>query len=80
MYLIQTLKSAAMVLGLGGGIFSATAGSALTAFTWFSGPIWHGLALQRDATVLLFLTIPLLMLGAHFLDLLDGAKVRANSN
>jgi hypothetical protein len=46
-------------------------GSALTAIAWFTGPVWHGFAMQRDGTVLLFLTIPLLIFGAHCLDLMD---------
>jgi hypothetical protein len=37
----------------------------------FTGPGWHGFALQRDGLVLLFLTFPLLAFGAHCLDLLD---------
>jgi len=59
------------VFGLACGIISPLVGSVLTAVSWFTGPHWHGLFLQRDGTVLLFLTIPLLALGAHCLDLMD---------
>lgn len=64
-------KSSGAVFGLCGGITSPLIGSILTAIAWFSGPTWHGFAMQRDGTVLLFLTIPLLILGAHCLDLMD---------
>jgi hypothetical protein len=57
--------------GICGGLLSPLLGSTLTAITWFTGPQWHGLFLQRDGTVLLFLTIPLLIFGAHCLDLED---------
>ena len=56
------------VLGMAGGIISPLIGSVLTAISWITGPTWHGLAVQRDGTVLLFLTIPLLLFGAHCLD------------
>ena len=64
-------KSGGAVFGLCGGIISSLIGSILTAIAWFSGPTWHGFAMQRDGTVLLFLTIPLLIFGAHCLDLMD---------
>ena len=64
-------KSVGAVFGLCAGIISALIGSILTAIAWFSGPTWHGFAMQRDGTVLLFLTIPLLIFGAHCLDLMD---------
>jgi hypothetical protein len=41
---------------------------------WFTGAVWHGHSLQRFSTILLFLTIPLLVLGAHCLDLLDKER------
>ena len=63
-----------MLVGLGGGLAAALVGSFLTALAWFTGPIWHGLFLQRDGMILHFVTIPLLLLGAHCLDLLDGTK------
>jgi len=59
------------VCGLCGGIISPVIGSVLTAIAWFTGPVWHGLPLHRGGTVLLFLTIPFLIFGAHCLDLLD---------
>jgi hypothetical protein len=57
--------------GLIGGLISPLVGSVLTIIAWFTGPIWHGIHIQRDGTALLFLTIPLLVIGACGLDLLD---------
>ena len=53
------------------GILSPILGSILTVIAWATGPNWHGFLIHRDGTVLLFLTIPLLVVGAHFLDLMD---------
>ena len=64
-------RSAGAVFGLCFGIVSPLIGSILTALAWFTGPLWNGFFIQRDGTVLLFLTIPLLIFGAHCLDLLD---------
>ncbi len=66
-----TWRSGGAAFGLCGGILSPLIGSILTAISWITGPVWHGLFLQRDGTVLLFLTIPLLILGAHCLDLME---------
>jgi len=57
--------------GLIGGIVAPIFGSVLTAVGWISGPSWHGFAIHRIGTVLLFSTIPLLLFGAHCLDLAD---------
>lgn len=64
-------KSAGAVFGLCFGILSPLVGSILTAIAWFTGPSWHAYFIQRYGTVLLFLTIPLLIFGAHCLDLMD---------
>lgn len=71
------LKTGGAVCGLCGGIISAIVGSVLTAIAWFTGPVWNGLSLHRDGTVLLFLTIPLLIVGAHCLDLIDEQAEKA---
>lgn len=65
-----TLKGAGAVFGLCGGMSAAVLGSAFTGLTWFTGLLRHGY-LHSSGTVLLFLTIPLLVFGAHCLDLLD---------
>ena len=59
------------VFGLIGGIVAPIFGSVFMAVGWISGPSWHGFAIQRIGTVLLFSTIPLLLFGAHCLDLAD---------
>jgi hypothetical protein len=71
-----TWRARGVVFGLCCGIISPLIGSVLTAAAWFTGPKWHGLFLQRDGTLLLFLTIPLLILGAHCLDLLEQKNNR----
>jgi len=66
-----TWQSGGAACGLCFGLIALLIGSVLTAITLFTGPGWHGFALQRDGLVLLFLTFPLLAFGAHCLDLLD---------
>ena len=65
-----TWKSTGACVGLLGGVIAPLLGMALTALAWFIGD-WHGFHLHRDGTVLMFLTIPLLIFGAHCLDLID---------
>ena len=64
-------RSGGAVCGLSFGIISPLIGSILMVIAWFTGPEWHGLPLHAGGTVLLFLTIPFLIFGAHCLDLLD---------
>jgi hypothetical protein len=66
-----TWQSGGAACGLCFGLIAILIGLVFTAIAWFTGPGWHGFALQRDGTVLLFLTFPLLACGAHCLDLLD---------
>jgi hypothetical protein len=66
-----TWRSGGAVCGLSFGIICPLIGSVLTAIAWFTGPEWHGFFIQRYGTVLLFLTIPLLVFGAHCMDLMD---------
>ena len=66
-----TWKSTGACVGLFGGVIAPLIGVCLTALAWFIGD-WHGFHIGRDGAVLLFLTIPLLILGAHCLDLLDN--------
>lgn len=67
------------LVGLLGGIVAPLSGSLLTAFAWIVGPTWHGFALRTIGAVLLFLTIPLLLFGAHCLDLSDKAAGKRGS-
>lgn len=66
-----TWKSTGACVGLFGGVIAPLIGFGLTTLAWFIGD-WHGFHIGRDGAVLLFLTIPLLIFGAHCLDLLDN--------
>jgi hypothetical protein len=74
-------RSGGAVCGICLGIISPLVGSIFTAMCWLNGPVWHHLAIHRYGTVLLFLTIPLLLFGAHCLDLMehDDQKARNGS-
>lgn len=75
-----TWRTGGAVCGLGCGIISPVIGSVLTAIAWLTGPEWHGLSLHHYGTVLLFLTIPLLIFGAHCLDLMDTQRGKARKS
>lgn len=62
------------MLGLGAGFSAPVAGSLVTIVSWFRDPLWHGFALHQASTFLFVLTLPLLIFGAHCLDLLDTEK------
>jgi hypothetical protein len=64
-------KTFGATLGFCGGVIAPVFGAVLTAISWLTGTVWHGWHLQRDGTILFFLTIPFLILGAHCLDLID---------
>ena len=70
----STWKSRGAVLGLLGGLAAPIVGSVLTAVSWFADPAWHGFSLHVAATILFVTTFPLLLFGAHCLDLLDKEK------
>jgi hypothetical protein len=59
------------IVGLSGGILVAVVGSVLTAISWFAGA---GSYVKTIGAVLLFLMIPLLVLGAQCLDLVEKKK------
>ncbi|HMF57089.1 MAG TPA: hypothetical protein VK619_12165 [Pyrinomonadaceae bacterium] len=70
-----TCASIGGIFCLAGGIVAAILGSVLTAITWVTGVDGsHGLFLHRFGTVLLFLTIPLIAVGAHCLDIQEAAS------
>jgi hypothetical protein len=71
-------KFCGAAFGLLGGICCGLIGSAFTATTWFIG--WHAFGFHRAGTVFLFMTIPLLLFGAHCLDLLDSNTKIKDSN
>ena len=72
--MVTTWKNRGAVLGLGGGLIAPIVGSFLTIVSWFADPAWHGFSLHYAATALFVLTLPLLIFGAHCLDLLDKKK------
>ncbi|HEY0322950.1 MAG TPA: hypothetical protein VGC66_18485 [Pyrinomonadaceae bacterium] len=62
------------VIGLSGGIIAVLAGSMLTAISWLTAT-GEGHSYARTlGTILLVMTIPLLVLGAHCLDLMERRK------
>jgi hypothetical protein len=70
-----TWKVMSATFGLAGGFTAAVFGSALTAITWLTGyAAGYGLYLHRTGTLLLVLTMPLLIFGAHCLDLQDSTS------
>jgi hypothetical protein len=71
-------SSGGAVCGLCFGLISPIIGSIFTVLAWFTGPHWHGLSIQRYGGLLLFLTIPLLLLGGHCLDLMDEQNKAIN--
>lgn len=73
-----TVKSTGACVGLFGGVIAPLVGLALIALAWLIGD-WHGFHLGRDGAVLLLLTIPLLIFGAHCLDMLDNENEHASN-
>ena len=68
-----TLRAVGAIAALVGGLLAAISGSIMTAVSWIEG---DGVSLHQEGTLLLFLTIPLLILGAHLLDLQEAASKR----
>lgn len=71
-----TWKNLVAVLGLFGGLVAPILGSLMTVLSWFSTRLWHGLSFRTAGTSFFVMAIPLLLLGAHCLDLLDKEKRR----
>jgi hypothetical protein len=67
-------KNRGAVLGLCAGFSAPVAGALVTIISWFSDPVWHGLALHQAGTTLFIMALPLLIFGAHCLDLLDKER------
>ena len=75
-----SMKTCGAAVGLCGGFAAAIAACVLTVVVWLTHAAWHGLLLQRSGTVLFFLMIPLLVFGAHCLDLIDREGERKEGN
>lgn len=71
-----TWQISATVCCLAGGILAPLMGSLMLAEAWLTGNQHSGLSAYGIGTVLLLSTIPLLVLGAHCLDLSDRRKAR----
>lgn len=67
-------KNWTAVFGLCTGFIAPILGSVVTVVSWFKDPVWHAVSLHEVGTVLFVLTLPLLIVGAHFLDLIDNDK------
>ena len=73
-------RSVGAIVGLSGGVVSALVGGLLTAVSWFTSATEVGAYLRTTGTVLLVLMIPLLILGAHCLDLTETRKKAARES
>ena len=69
-------KSRCAVIGLCAGFGAPIIGSLVTVVSWFRDPAWHGFALHQAGTSLFIVALPLLVFGAHCLDLLDRDQER----
>ena len=69
-------RSCGVAFGLCGGFIALIFGVLVTAVSWFVDPKWHGVFLHQMSTVLFILAMPLFILGAHCLDLIDNEKLR----
>lgn len=70
-------KTSGVVFGLCGGFIALIVGSLVTLVSWFIDPKWHGIWLHQTGTFLFVVSLPLLILGAHCLDLLDKEQESA---
>ena len=73
-------KSRGALVGLCGGLVAPLLALALTVISWFRDPVWHGFPLHTAATTLFVVAFPLLIFGAHCLDLLDKDKKLKGNN
>ena len=67
-------KIRGVLFGFCGGLFAPIAGSICTIISWFTNPAWHRISFRSAGTVMFALAIPLLVLGAHCLDLLEKER------
>jgi len=72
-----TWQAACALAGLGGGIVASAVGTLLSAVAWARGDETGGLSMHGVGGILLLSTIPLLIFGAHCLDLLDKRVERS---
>jgi hypothetical protein len=72
-----TWQAFGAVSGLGGGVLAAAVGALLSAVALVRGDESGGLSLHSVGSILLLSMIPLLVMGAHCLDLLDKRMERS---
>ena len=77
---ISTWKSRGAAFGLFCGLSAPIVGSIVTVISWFRDPAWHGLSLHIAGTSFFVITFPLLLLGAHCLDLLEKEKTSTHTD
>lgn len=70
-------KNSAAAFGLCAGFIAPIVGSIVTVISWFKDPLWHRVYLHQAGTTLFVVTLPLLILGAHCLDLIDNERKAA---
>jgi hypothetical protein len=69
-----TWQAMGAVVGLAGGLVTIIFGSAFSIISWFATSKSTGSFLGKYGTTLFLFAIPLLILGAHCLDLLDRKR------
>jgi hypothetical protein len=72
-----TWQAVGVVTGFGGGMLVIAVGALLSAVAWMRGDATSGLSIHGLGSIFLLSTIPLLILGAHCLDLLDRRVERS---
>lgn len=68
-----TSRTVVAAAGLIGGLLAVALGAVMTVVSWM---VKEGTSLHMYGTLLLILTMPLLIVGAHFLDLQEAATKR----
>jgi hypothetical protein len=76
---ISAWTSYGAAFGLFAGFSAPIVGSVVTVVSWFANPAWHGLSLHIAGTSFFVSTFPLLVLGAHCLDLLEKEKTSTHT-
>jgi hypothetical protein len=69
-----TWQATGAVLGLSGGLIAIVFGAVFTILGWFAESVTARSFLKKYGTIVFLLAIPLLILGAHCLDLLDRKR------
>jgi hypothetical protein len=76
---LEQARIAGIAAGLFGGVASGVFGSVFTAAGWFAANAGARQWLSTTGTVLLFLTIPLLIIGGYCMDWIEKDKPQRGS-